>query len=158
MMDRRVRFGTGIVALLVLAGCGGSSPSSSSAGYGKPGDASKADRTVAVQIATPLAYSPATLSVKPGETVVFKVSNNTTGIHEFVLGNAKVQDDYQKSMASMSSAPMLMGDTANTIDMEPGQTKQLVWTFPAASTTPVIYGSHEPGDYAHGLKGLITVG
>ncbi|MDQ6782580.1 MAG: hypothetical protein M3063_03860 [Actinomycetota bacterium] len=133
---------------LLVAGCGSSATSSNSAAYGKSGAVASADRTVAVHILSPLR----------GETVVFKVSNDTTGIHEFVLGNSKVQGDYQKSMTSMGPSPMLMGDQPNIVDMQPGDTKQLAWTFPSTGKATVIYGSHEPGDYSHGLKGLVTVG
>lgn len=151
------RFGLAALTLLVVAGCG-SSTSVSSAGYGSPAPATKADRTVAVNILPSLRYDPAALSVRPGETVVFKVTNEATAVHEFVLGDTKVQGDYQKMMAGMGSAPMTMRDQANVVDVQPGQTKQLAWTFPTSSKGSVIYGSHQPGDYAHGLKGIITVG
>jgi uncharacterized cupredoxin-like copper-binding protein len=154
--------------LLLLAACGsgskvssssssGSSSSVISTSYGTPSAASHADRTVPVHILSSLQYDPATIAVGAGETVLFKVSNDTTGIHEFVLGGTDAQNGYQNMMSGMGSAPMLMGDQPNSVDVQPGQTKQLAWTFPTAVGATVIYGSHEPGDYAHGLKGLITV-
>ncbi|MDQ6614505.1 MAG: hypothetical protein M3083_07110 [Actinomycetota bacterium] len=145
------------VVLVLLAACGKSSSTKTAAGFGSPGNASKADKTVEVHILSSLMYNPSAVSVKPGETVVFKVSNDTTGIHEFVLGDTKVQDDYEKMMTSMGTVPMSMADHTNSLNIPPGQTKQLAWTFPSTSGTTVIFGSHEPGDYAHGLRGLVTV-
>jgi uncharacterized cupredoxin-like copper-binding protein len=155
---RRIMALTATLGLLVLAGCGSSSSKVSSAGYGTPGVAGNADRTISVHVLTSLRYDPAAVSVRPGETVLFKVFNDTTQIHEFLLGDTKVQDSYQRMMAGMGSTPMLMGDQPNSIDIQPGQTKQLAWTFPTTAGATVIYASHQAGDYAHGLRGLITVG
>ena len=51
---------------------------------------------------------------------------------------------------------MKVADKPNLIDLDPGQTKSLTWKFPGKATT-VIYGSHVPGDYTGGLKGIVTV-
>ncbi len=143
------------LAVFALAGCA-SSTTTSSGGYGTGASPAKADRTVNLQI-LPASYNPSAVSVKPGETVLFKVANTTAGIHDFVLGDQKAQDDYEGLMKSMGNAPMMMPGRPNIMDMGPGQTGQLAWTFPATKGATVIYGSHEPGDYARGLKGLITV-
>lgn len=92
-----------------------------------------------------------------GETVTFNVTNNDSTVHDFVLGDAKAQDAYEKTMAGMGTSPMNgMPDTPNTIEVKAGQSKAITWTFPNAKTT-VLCGSHQPGDYAKGLKGTITV-
>lgn len=156
------------VLTVALVGCGEESPStlgapsvtttvpSLTAGYGSPGTASSADRTIAVNIVTPLAYQPSSIEVQPGETVVFAVTNHTSGLHQFVIGNANVENAYEAHMVQMGSSPMEMPDETNVVDLEAGQTKQLAWTFPMTGT--VIFGSHQPGDYGGGLKGTITVG
>ena len=170
-MHRGTGFLVGLACgALLLAACGKSSTTSTStsmsmssstaagtANYGTPGDASMADQTITVQILASRKYDPASMSVRPGETVVFKVTNMGSSIHEFVLGDSKTQDAYDKAMADMSSSPMNMPDRSNIIDMQPGVTKTLAWTFPSVSGTTVIYGSHQPGDYAGGLRGVITV-
>ncbi|MDP9073984.1 MAG: hypothetical protein M3N98_07390, partial [Actinomycetota bacterium] len=107
--------------------------------------------------ARPLRYYPASLTVMPGETVLFKVTNDATTFHEFVLGDQKAQTDYQKVMDGMGTAPMAMPDRSNILNLNAGVTKQLAWTFPNASNLTVLYGSHEPGDYSGGLQGTITV-
>lgn len=146
----------GAVGALAVAGCGSSS--SSSAGAGKAGDAAKADRTVEVHILASKTYNPATVSVKAGETVTFKVTNDDTSLHEFTLGDQTAQAAHEKEMGAMSMDSMKMADTSNRVDMEGGQTKQLTWTFPSKTGTTVIYGSHAPNDYSGGLKGTVTVG
>lgn len=165
-MKLRVGWTAAVVLVLALASCGSSTKASTSSttttpatatDYGSAGNAAMADRTIAVQILPTLMYDPAAITVNPGETVTFKVTNNSTGIHEFVLGDQQEQQSYENYMNSMGSSPMTMPDRSNILNEQAGATKELTWTFPSADTT-VIYGSHEPGDYTKGLRGLITVG
>ncbi len=156
MRFRRLMLGA-LLPLALLAACSSSSSSGKSAvGAGGPGESAKAARTVTVLIDAK-GYRPPTIDVTKGETVTFNVVNNDSTVHEFVLGDAKVQDAYEKSMAAMGKSPMDgMPDTANTIEVKAGQSKAITWAFPDAKTT-VIYGSHQPGDYTKGLKGTINV-
>ncbi|MDQ6797170.1 MAG: cupredoxin domain-containing protein [Actinomycetota bacterium] len=156
MRFRRLVLG-GLLPLALLAGCSSSGSSGKAAvGTGGPGDAARAGRTVEVQIDAN-AYKPPTIDVAKGETVTFNVKNNDATVHEFVLGDSKVQDAYEKTMAGMSKTPMEgMPDTQNIIEVKAGQSKPITWTFPNGATT-VIYGSHQPGDYSKGLKGTINV-
>jgi uncharacterized cupredoxin-like copper-binding protein len=155
MRVRRLVLG-GMLPLALLAGCSSSSSSGKSAvGAGAPADAAKATRTVEVQVGAN-GYTPATVDVAKGETVTFNVKNGDAVVHEFVVGDSSVQDAYEKTMRAMGSNPMKMPDTANVIEVEPGQSKAITWTFPDGKTT-VIYGSHQDGDYGKGLKGTIKV-
>lgn len=146
------RLGIGVVVLVMLAACGGSDDD-----YGKAGDPTKAARTVDVRILSSKRYDPPSITVKPGETVTFRVVNQDNGLHEFVLGDDKVHDDHDEEMAAMSMDNMRMADRSNRISMDAGQTSSLTWTFPSKEGAKVIYGSHVPGDYKGGLKGTITV-
>jgi uncharacterized cupredoxin-like copper-binding protein len=150
MKHRLMSATTTTATLLLLFGCG-----DSSSGYGKRGDATKAARTIEIRQVDPYAFDPASLDVKPGETVTFKVTNTGAQLHEFVLGDAKVQDDHEKEMKDMAPENMKMADTANAVDVDPGETKELTWTFPKKGT--VIFGCHVPQHYAGGMKGTITV-
>jgi uncharacterized cupredoxin-like copper-binding protein len=128
------------------------------AGFGRAAEATAATRTVEVHILATRRYEPSSLNVTPGQTVTFKVVNDDPKvIHEFVLGDDKAQDDYEKLMEGMGTTPMKMNDKANLVNIDPGQTEELTWTFPSTKGATVIFGSHEPGDYAAGLKGTITV-
>ncbi len=141
-----------VVMLVMLAACGGDSED-----YGKAGTAAQASRTIDVRILPAKKYDPPSLTVKPGETVTFRVVNQDTGLHEFVLGDDKVQDDHEKEMVGMPMDNMRMADRPNRVSMDGGQTASLTWTFPDKRGATVIYGSHVPGDYKGGLKGTITV-
>lgn len=146
-----------MLPLALLADCSSSGSGKAAANTGGPGDAATATRTIDVSVGAN-GYTPATIDVTKGETVTFNVTNTDSTVHEFVLGGAKVQDGYEKTMAAMSKSPMEgMADAPNLIEVKAGgPAKAITWTFPDAATT-VIYGSHQPGDYAKGLKGTITV-
>ena len=154
------------VGFALLAACGVSSTTkaaapnfptpSTSVQFGAPADAATATRTVVVHARDDLTYLPATIAVKVGETITFQVINDGKAQHDFVLGDAQVQDDHQAAMAGMQpGSQMLMPDATNAVHIPPGQTKSITWTFPTAGMT--LYASHEPGDYAGGMKGTITV-
>ena len=152
MHHRPIRLAAVGLAVLAASACG----SSSSSGYGKSADPAEAKRTVDVTITQAKQYVPPSLSVARNEVVTFKVTNSSSDLHEFQLGDAKVQDAHEKEMAGMGSGSMKVADKPNLIDLDPGQTKSLTWKFPGKATT-VIYGSHVPGDYTGGLKGIVTV-
>ncbi len=152
MTQRPVGFALAGLAALAVGACG-----DSSAGYGTSADAAQAKRTVEVTITQAKQYQPATITVAPGEVVTFKVTNASSELHEFMLGDAKVQDKHDKEMAAMGMGSMKVADQPNLIDLDPGQTKQLTWKFPGKKGATVIYGSHSPGEYAAGMKGTISV-
>jgi uncharacterized cupredoxin-like copper-binding protein len=148
-----------VIAGLVVAGCGGGGGSTSASGassnVGQPGDPAQATRTVEVRAGDDLRFQPDQVQVKVGETVTFKVINTASVEHDFTLGDDAAQGAHEKEMRAMASGDMTgMQDDANAIHIPPGATKTITWTFTKAGTT--IYGCHEPGHYASGMKGTIT--
>lgn len=152
MKQRAVRSALAGMAVLALVACG-SDPSS----YGEPATSADAKRTVDVIITQAKQYQPATITVAPGEVVTFKVTNTSSELHEFMLGDSKAHDDHDEEMGGMSMGSMKMADKPTYVGLDPGQTKELTWKFPDKAGATVIYGSHVPGDYTGGLKGTITV-
>lgn len=126
----------------------------SQAGFGRPGKASEAARTVEIRMLDTLRFDPADVAVRKGETVTFRVTNAGTLVHEFDLGNQKFQDAHEKEMQGMGSEHH-MGDEPNAVSVPPGKTKTVTWTFSDAGTG--IYACHVAGHYAGGMKGTVTV-
>lgn len=151
-MTMRRRLGFVAVAALMLAGCG---DDESSDAIGRAAAPDQADRTVEVRMLAK-AFEPDTIAVKKGETVTFKLVNTDDGVlHEFMLGDAGMQDSHEEEMTDMSTDPMDMADEPGSMTVTGGKTEELTWTFTEAGT--VIYGCHQPGHYADGMKGTITV-
>jgi uncharacterized cupredoxin-like copper-binding protein len=162
MMATRTRttLGAALVAAvsILAAGCGGGGGSKAPAATGPiggPGDPAQASRTVEIHAGDNLRFQPDTVQVKVGETVTFKVVNDAQILHDFTLGDEAAQSAHEKEMQAMGSGDMSgMADDANAIHIPPGQTKTITWTFTKPGTT--IYGCHEPGHYASGMRGTIT--
>jgi uncharacterized cupredoxin-like copper-binding protein len=121
-----------------------------SADVGEPADPSEATRTIEVE-AFDMAFDPDRIEVAAGEVVTFVVTNTGEAVHEFVLGDAAMQEEHAHQMADDGHAH----DEPNAISLAPGETKELTWRFGEAGT--VEYGCHEPGHYEAGMHGEMAI-
>ncbi len=141
---------------------------------GAPGQAAKADRTIDVEAAD-IYFSPESLEVRPGETVRFVIHNTGKLLHEFNIGTEAMHAGHRQEMAKMMEHGMLsatgmnhdmkgidhgqMGmshDDPNSVLIEPGQTQELVWTFPEGGT--LQFACNVPGHSEAGMQGEINIG
>lgn len=165
MFFTRSRLGLLAALTLVVAACGGAATTTSPPTddsmmddhgafiFGEPGDPAQADRVVEIQATDKLVFEPTELTVKAGETITFRVINAGQIPHDFTLGDQATQDDHEQEMAEM--AGMAIPDSDNAVVVAAGETKELTWRFTEAGT--VLIGCHQPGHYAAGMKGEITV-
>jgi uncharacterized cupredoxin-like copper-binding protein len=124
------------------------------AGVGEPADADHAVRTIEVAALDTMAFEPSTITVSAGETITFEVTNTGQAVHEFTIGDAAMQEEHADAMAHI---PEGMGhDLPNSINLQPGETKELTWRFGDAGE--VEYACHVPGHYEAGMRGQLTVG
>jgi Cu+-exporting ATPase len=117
-------------------------------------DARQPDRSIAIGANDQLRFSPDAVTVHVGETVAFTVTNTGFVPHEFVVGDAAVQQEHEQEMAS--GGGMAMGTSFPfAVDIPAGQAATLVYTFDKPGI--LYYGCHVPGHYAAGMRGTITV-
>ncbi len=154
---RLVRLAPLALVAVVATACGGGSstpaPASAAPATSAPAASVEAQR-IEVTLADALKIEPASMSVKAGVPVTFVVTNTGTVLHEFVLGNEDVQAEHETEMEEEGGMSM-PEDEPNAIGVEPGQTKELTFTFGEAGTT--LAGCHVVGHYAAGMKATITV-
>lgn len=115
---------------------------------GGPGAAADATRTIAIS-AVDSRFEPSALQASAGETVTFVVTNHGAAEHEFVLGDAAMQQQHARAMQHG-----MEHDISGWIVLQPGETKEVTWRFGDA---PVEYACHEPGHYEAGMRGTITI-
>lgn len=120
---------------------------------GEPGDPKKAMRTVTIT-ATEIAFDVKNLTVKKGETVRFVLINNGEQPHELTIADEAEQIAHRKMMQEMAGMSMDHND-ANNVSAEPGETKELVWTFTKAGT--IEFACNYPGHAEVGMVGEIEV-
>lgn len=146
----------------------------SGADLGSPGAASDATRTIEVTMYDNY-YEPETIDIREGETVRFIVKNEGDLVHEFNIGTAKGHMAHQGEMMMMVEHGVLeaerinwdaakkmqesMGhgahDDPNSTLLEPGQSGEIVWTFPEHAT--LEFACNVPGHYDAGMMGEINL-
>jgi len=137
---------------------------------GEPGKAENVSRTIDVSMMDNY-YEPESISVKPGDTIRFRVKNDGALVHEFNIGTADMHDAHQKEMQMMVEHGVIKGDRIdhdmmdmgdghsmkhddpNSLLMEPGESKEMIWTFTDAAD--LEFACNIPGHYQAGMYGDI---
>nr|WP_244916778.1 cupredoxin family protein [Pandoraea apista] len=122
------------------------------AAIGEPGDDAQATRTVDVDMRDTMRFSPATLTVRRGDTVRFVVTNSGKIRHEMMLGTAASLAEHARMMQQM---PGMSHAEPNAVTVEPGERKTLVWHFTQPGT--VEFACLEPGHFEAGMRGVVNV-
>lgn len=125
--------------------------------FGEPGDPASADRVVDVETLDTFAFTPDPITVKVGETITFRVSNNGNLPHDVVLDDQEGQDAHELEMQEMATGGnmTMMADEANGFALAAGDSKVLTWTFTEPGT--VFLGCHQPGHFAAGMVAAVVV-
>ena len=149
-----------LIAALALSGAafaggthaGGHGHDSDETAIGKPGVASKASRTVTIEMTDNMRYTPADIQVKQGETVRFIVKNKGQVKHELSLGT---QQELLEHLEQMRKFPDMEHDEPSKVTLAPGKQGEIVWQFTKAGA--VNFACLMPGHYEAGMKGQVKV-
>jgi uncharacterized cupredoxin-like copper-binding protein len=134
-----------VAAVALLGGCGGGEHDSHS---------TTADRVVNVAMRD-IAYDPAAVTVKAGETVRFVFNNEGKLPHDAFIGDEAAQVEHEKEMREADADGKGGGHDAHGIVVDPGDIGSLTYTFKAGDM--LIIGCHQVGHYAAGMKVALTV-
>lgn len=154
------RLALAAVLMITVAACAGA-PSTPQVGDGSPATSpSPADLPAAspsadglvinVALTDAMRIEPASMTVRAGQPVRFRVTNTGAIEHEFFLGDEAAQAAHEEEMAHGGMAH----DEPYGVSVEPGQTKELVFTFAPGEW---LAGCHVPGHYPAGMKAKINV-
>ena len=100
-------------------------------------------------------FDPASLQVEPGETVRFVVTNTDPIDHEFLVGDAEMQQIHEKGTEAHHGA------RPGEISVPAGATVETTFTFPSTLEPGWEFACHLPGalrlrdaraDHADGLS------
>jgi len=120
--------------------------------FGREGDPGKAKRTIRVDMADTMRFSPAEITVNRGDTVKFIVRNKGRQMHEMVIGTIK---ELRAHAEVMKKHPTMEHDEPYMAHVAPGKTETIVWRFTKAGE--FHYGCLVPGHFEAGMVGTITV-
>ena len=120
---------------------------------GKAGVATNNTRTVTVETADNMRYTPSEIQVKKGETVRFVVKNVGKVRHELSLGTEK---ELLEHLEQMKENPGMAHAEPSKITLDAGKQGEIVWQFTKAGT--VNFACLMPGHFEAGMKGQVKVG
>ena len=128
----------------VLAACGGDDADS--------GSGTDGPRTIEIAALDELAYEPASVEVTAGEAILFVVTNEGENEHEFVVGDAEMQEmAEEQAMEGMHGHVEAMA----TLLLPPGETAETTVTFDEPGE--LSYACHLARHFEGGMVGTITV-
>jgi uncharacterized cupredoxin-like copper-binding protein len=119
---------------------------------GEPGIAAKVSRTILVDAADSMRFTPSNISVKKGETIRFVIKNTGKVPHEFSLGTEKELLEHYEVMKKF---PNMEHDEANKVSIKPGKQGEVIWRFTKPGV--VNFACLHVGHYDAGMKGVVKV-
>jgi uncharacterized cupredoxin-like copper-binding protein len=120
--------------------------------FGRASDPRKARRTIRVDMADTMRFSPAELEVRQNETIRFVVKNSGRQMHEMVLGT---MDELKEHAELMRRHPGMEHDEPWMMHVAPGRTGEFGWQFTKPGT--YYYGCLIPGHFEAGMMGKVVV-
>jgi uncharacterized cupredoxin-like copper-binding protein len=120
--------------------------------FGREGDPQKVSRTVRIDMADTMRYSPSQISVRQGETIRFEIRNSGKVMHELVLGTKK---ELEAHATLMKKHPGMEHDEPHMAHVAPGKTGHVVWQF--SRRGEFFYGCLLPGHFEAGMIGTVIV-
>ncbi|EKO3949751.1 cupredoxin family protein [Vibrio fluvialis] len=93
------------------------------------------------------------VDIQPNDVVQFVIMNTGKIDHEFSIGSAKEQLTHRAMMRSMNGQHM--HDSGNTVTVQPGKAKQLMWHF--QGDNHVEFACNIPGHAEAGMVKKVTL-
>jgi uncharacterized cupredoxin-like copper-binding protein len=109
-------------------------------------------------IAREYAFSPDTVDLVPGETILLHLVDAGLDVHEAIVGDPATQDAWEAAEAAVAGAPpgptplvSVRPDVAGLrLVVRSGERADALWTVPPTAGRMVI-GCHIPGHWANGM-------
>lgn len=120
--------------------------------FGQEGNPKSVTRTIKVDMADTMRFTPADVSVKRGETIKFVAHNDGKVLHEMVLGTAQAIKEHSELMKKF---PQMEHADANMAHVKPGANGEMVWQFTKAGEFQ--FACLQPGHFEAGMVGKVTV-
>ena len=120
--------------------------------FGRPGLAQDVTRTQTITLTDAMRFTPATLTVRRGETLRLRIVNAGKLPHEFVLGTAKEIEEHAEVMRRM---PTMVHADASSVRVAPGHAAEMLWQFSEAGE--FLYACLMPGHWEAGMQGRVVV-
>lgn len=120
--------------------------------FGRTGDPKNVTRTITIDMLDTMRFSPASITVRQGDTVRLRVRNAGKVLHELVIGT---DTELKEHAELMKKHPDMEHDEPYMAHVAPGKQGEIVWQF----TQPgeFYYACLVPGHMEAGMVAKITV-
>lgn len=156
----------------VVSACGDDGPDGARAV--EPAGTAESPRTIEI-VMVDVAFEPATVTVRAGETIRFLFTNDGAVEHEATFGDADEQEEHAAGMREVAGTDMAgidessgdhaegggdagHGDEAAPLVLEPAESGEVTMTFDDPEMSSTIIGCHVPGHWEAGMRVDVTVG
>ena len=120
--------------------------------FGRQGDPAKVTRTIRVDMADTMRFTPADLAIKRGETVKLVATNKGQVLHEMVLGTPAALKQHADLMKKF---PEMEHEEAHMTHVKPGKSGEIVWEFDTPGEFQ--FACLLPGHFEAGMVGKVVV-
>lgn len=120
--------------------------------FGREGNASEVSRTITVDMADTMRFSPDRLTVRRGETVRLVARNKGAVLHELVLGTDVALREHAEQMRRF---PEMEHGDPYMVHVQPGQKGEILWRFTQAGS--FAFACLLPGHFEAGMVGTVVV-
>lgn len=131
-------------------------PSRHDSELGSLGKASEVTSTIRVRMQETadggMAFYPALIIARPGETLRLMLENDGASEHEFILGTP---EELAEHAAMMREMPDMSHDDPNAMRLQPGGSGEIIWKFGASDR--IEFACLVPGHYEAGMRGRVIV-
>ena len=127
-----------------------SDPINKGTNIGKPGDPNKISRIIKITVIENI-FLPNEINVQKGETIQFIVKSAGNKKHEMIIDTMANLKKYAKKKRNN---PDIKTTGSNHIQLDPGESKALIWEFTKAGT--IDFACPLPGHFK-GMRGKIHV-
>ncbi len=124
--------------------------------FGSPGDPAAAERTVPVTLDDTMAIRHEPITIRPGETLRFVVTNAGALVHEFSIGDAPSQRAHALMMRKMPDMHH-DGSEGNAVTLQPGETREVTWRFDRKVEGDIVLACQIPGHYDAGMVSRVPM-
>jgi uncharacterized cupredoxin-like copper-binding protein len=131
-------------------------PAPNEAELGVPGDSDKVTSTIWVRMLETvdgrMAFEPALIVARRGETVRIVLENQGASDHEFILGTPSELSEHAAMMREM---PEMAHEDPNSLRLQPGASGEIIWKFGVSDR--IEFACLVPGHYESGMRGKVLV-
>jgi uncharacterized cupredoxin-like copper-binding protein len=131
-------------------------PAPYEAELGVPGNVADVTSTIWVRMLETadgrMAFEPAVIVARRGETVRIVLENQGTSEHEFILGTPS---ELAEHAAMMRDMPEMAHEDPNSLRLQPGASGEIIWKFGVSDR--IEFACLVLGHYEAGMRGKVLV-